>query len=329
MDSKHFKLSLVLLIGIAASVVLYQRHGSGREEGAPTNSAKTETHSEALGGVTATSPARIESNQVSAKSDLQRLFSESRNYWDFSHEALPAAKAGNADAQFYLSRAMQHCEEANRMYFQHRGQPLSLDEGLRFAVQRHLSIEVAQSTFDKCHEFQTGDPKELGDASEWLAMATKAGQPLAQATSATKMLVREKLESLAKNGSVTNPEAAAKSGNEFDPRALLSEAVKSKDPEVLFTIGEMQGLLHPSSEKAVTAQFAWMLVACQRGFDCSANADWVKNTCGENAQCAAANGQDDPVRTLAGDHWPEVQQLAREISANLDADRWPELDFEP
>jgi hypothetical protein len=272
------------------------------------------------------SAVRVEPNVVSTKGDFQKLLSESLNYRDFSRETLPAAKAGNADAQFYLSRAMQYCEEANRMYFQHRGRPISLDEGLRFAVQKHLSIDVAQSVFDKCHEFQTEDSKQLGDASTWLDMATKAGQPLAQATSATKILMQQKMQSFAKTNGVADPNETGPLGSEFDPRALLSEAVKSKDPEVLFTIGEMQGLLHPSSEGALTAQYAWMLVACQRGFDCSSNSDWVKNTCGDNAQCSSVNAPDDRVRTLAGDRWPEVQQRAQEINSNLDADRWQELE---
>jgi hypothetical protein len=255
----------------------------------------------------------------------KKAFAEAHNYWDYVHLVLPAAKAGNPDAQFYLSRVLERCDEDNRMYFQHRGQRVGLDEGLQYAVKRHLSIEVAQSVYDKCHEFQENDLAELGSAADWLAKATAAGQPLAETTTAAKLLLQEMQQNLARAGGVPNPNTSPGIESGADPRALFRSALVSKDPEVLFVIGEFQGLLDPASIDSNARRFAWWLVACQRGFDCSENADWVKNSCGDNAGCLSASGPTDRVRSLAGDQWPDVQQRAKEISANLDAGQWDNL----
>lgn len=273
----------------------------------------------------AESPAVSSQTRASGTIDYKRRFAETHNYWEYAHSLLPAAKAGNPDAQFYLSRTLERCEEDNRMYFQRSGQKIGLDEGLQYAVKRHLSIEVAQSVYNKCHEFQDNDSPELGNAVDWLAKATAAGQPLAQTTTASKLLNQEVQRNSARAGGVPNPNASSAIESDSDPRALLRSAVESKDPEVLFVIGEAQGELHPASTDLNATRFAWWLVACQRGFDCSENADWVKNSCGEDAVCRSASTSSDRLSRLAGDLWPDVQQRAQEINADLDADQWDKL----
>jgi hypothetical protein len=258
-------------------------------------------------------------------SNYKKLFAESHDYWDYAHKILPAAKAGNADAQFYLSRAIGRCDEENKMYFQHGGRRLTLDEGLQFAVQRHLPIETAQSVFEKCHSFQDNDSTELGSAADWLAKATAAGQPIAQSTTASQMMAQEIQQDFSKAAGVPNPDTTIPIQNKADPRELLRAAVESKDPEVLFDIGEAQAFLDPANNDNNTVRFAWWLVACQRGLDCSANAEWVKNSCAGDPQCASANSPSDLVRSLAGDRWSDVEQRAQQISAKLDAGQWDDV----
>jgi hypothetical protein len=324
---KPVKVSIILIAGLAACSALYAWSEWAAQRPAPSKQPLSETKVEKLrtktGATAAAGGATSKTRSVS--NDYKRSFAESHNYWDYANKILPAAKNGDSDAQFYLSRLLERCDEDNRMYFQRGGQKLPLDEGLRFAVKRHLSIEVAQSVFDRCHEFQENDLAQLGSAADWLAKATAAGQPLAEATTASKILTQSMLQNFARAGGVPNPSGMAKIESGVDPRKLLRAAVESKDPEVLFSIGEEQGVLNPSNSDTVTMQFAWWLVACQRGLDCSENANWVKNSCGDDAQCASAGGPEDRVRTLAGDKWPEVQQRAREIDAKLDAGQWGAL----
>jgi hypothetical protein len=255
--------------------------------------------------------------------NYRKTFAESNDYWAYAKKILPAARAGDPDAQFYLSRLLERCEEGNRMYFQKRGKALTLDEGLQFAVQRHLPMEMAQAVFDKCHEFQDHDLSDLGSAGDWLAKATAAGQPLAEATTASKIFTQELMQNFARARGVpeinTQPESGA------DPRALLRAAVASGDPEVLFEIGDMQSMLDPAGIDNGTKRLAWWLVACERGLDCSTNAEWVKNTCAMDPQCASVGGPTDIVQMLAGENWPNVQQYALDISEKLDAGQLEDL----
>jgi hypothetical protein len=255
--------------------------------------------------------------------DYKRNFAESHNYWKFAHDALPTANAGNADAQFYLSRALEYCAEHNSFYYRRKGRPIGLDEGLQRAVQRNLPIDVAQAVYERCHEFVDHGASGLGSAREWLARATSVGQPLAQAVTASKILMQVQRQDFIKAGGVPTPDNDPTIMSEGDPRELLRSAIQSKDPEVLFTIGEFQPLLDPTNTDK--DRYAWMLLACQRGFDCTANAEWVKNSCAGAPECASANGPTDLVRILAGDQWPEVQQRARDLSIGLDQENWSAL----
>src|ERR1700722_5195203 len=117
--------------------------------------------------------------------DYKNDFGRSHNYWQFAHDTLPAANAGDADAQFYLSRALEYCNEHNSLYFQRQGKPIGLGEALQYATQRHLPVDIAQNVYERCHEFVDHDSAELGRATDWLAQATASGQPLAQAVTAT------------------------------------------------------------------------------------------------------------------------------------------------
>jgi len=94
-------------------------------------------------------------------------------------------------------------------------------------------------------------------------------------------------------------------------------------------IGEAQHLLDPTNSDTNTSRFAWWLIACQRGFDCYADSDWVKNSCAGDPECASVSDPSDLVRILARDQWPDVQQRAQEISAKLDGGKWNELGIGP
>jgi hypothetical protein len=323
--------SIGCLVLVAALAALYHwapaLHHAGNSEGQPGHLPARVT------AVTNTDVVRSRLEKpapvASPLMDYKSSFAESLNYWNFAHYALSAANAGNADAQFYLSKALDYCAQHNSLYFQRKGKPINLDEGLQYAVQRHLPIDIAQAVYDRCHEFVDHDGSELGSAAEWLARATSAGQPLAQTVTASKILMQELQQDFTKAGGVANPNSETSIVNGDDPRELLRTAVQSKDPEVLFSIGEAQPLLDPTNTDKNTNRFAWMLVACQRGFDCSANAEWVKNSCANDPRCASANSPSDLVRTLAGDKWPEVEQRAHDLSVNLDQGQWSALGLGP
>jgi hypothetical protein len=271
--------------------------------------------------VDASSEVVRSSKGESALVTYKKVFAESHDYWIFAQHVLPAAQAGDADAQFFLSKALQFCTQVNDNYFQLNGKPLTLDEGLQYAASLKLSMELVQSMYDRCKAFREHDATALGTASDWLEKATEAGQPAAQATTAAEMLQQQLMRNFSRAGAAPTADSTAPLiGNGADPTELIRAAVQSRDPEALLNIGWAQALLNPGKE-ANTEYLAWTLVACERGLDCSANSDWVRTHC---SYCDASSPV-NLVRSKAGNAWPSVQQRAQELGAKLDAGQWNEL----
>ena len=114
-------------------------------------------------------------------------------------------------------------------------------------------------------------------------------------------------------------------GGALQPRQLLRDAAASKDPAVLYEIASDQALLHRTDSRAQNEinYVAWLYVACQRGLDCSSNADWIRLSC--NPRISNCDGGTATLMKMAGDNWPAVEQRAQEINTLIDADRWDEL----
>jgi hypothetical protein len=263
--------------------------------------------------------------RLHGRSDYKKMYSDSHNYWDLVHVLLPAAKAGDADAQYYLATALSRCNQDNRMFFQRRGETLTVAEGIEWAEQRHLSIDIAQLVYDRCHDFLTRDAADLGAANDWLERASAAGQPLAQADMALKLGSQEILRDAQRAGGAPNPDAPASVQSDQDMSSLLRQAVESRDPHVLFDIGSAQGFLSQGETQRTVNQFAWWLVACERGLDCSANSEWVKIACSGDPRCASFTDPSDFVRTLSGNNWDSISERAKDIDAKLDAGQWDDL----
>ncbi|HEY3785472.1 MAG TPA: hypothetical protein VGL55_09340 [Steroidobacteraceae bacterium] len=242
---------------------------------------------------------------------------------------LPAARAGEADAQLYLWKTLTYCKDANHFYFEHGGQRLSLTEGLQWATARNLPLSEPQEVYGKCHDFLDHSGSGLGDPSNWLAKATAAGQPIAQAVTASKALMQAYMLRQTQAAGVPLPMPEDPTLRGVAPVSLLRAAVQSLDPEVLFIIGDSSLLLFPESTEANIEGTAWKLVACERGLDCTANGAWVKASCAYDPQCAAPVTSTDFIRRLAGDDWVAVQQRAAEINSRLVAGDWDELGFGP
>lgn len=276
------------------------------------------------------SSAKVVATKEGGSRDANRtLYEKATNYWTYAHSVLPAAASGDADAQYFLSKVLEWCEQENRMYFRRKGRVLALDEGLRWAGQRHLPLEVAQSVHEKCQDFLERDASDLGTTAAWLAKATAAGQPMAQAATALKLLIQEMLDDAVRAGAVPTISEESRIVGTVSPRELLRAAVESKEPEVLFTIGNLQALLSPDNADESTERYAWWVVACERGFDCSPKAEWVQIGCVSFPGCEATGGPAEVVRSIAGERWSDVQQRAQEISTRLDSGQWDQLGLGP
>ena len=132
---KHLTLAVGLLasLGTGAAVYLHLRNDGELSEPASSPSIRSVRSVQTAVAVTGPVPPRPSVGKPEI--DFKSAFRQSRSYWEYAHTVLAAARAGNATAQFYLSQAIERCDENNRMYFVHRGQALSLEEGLQYAAR--------------------------------------------------------------------------------------------------------------------------------------------------------------------------------------------------
>lgn len=253
------------------------------------------------------------------------------DYGAMIDKLLPLADAGNAKAQYDVYKATAYCQDRVKFYFTRAGRRLSMEEGLAWAIKRKLSYETAQAVHKKCGKFLQMDPKDTqSDTSAWLNASAKQGYGPAQAALATKILEEQLAQGFERASGVAGLTPTEALDRTKPAPELLKEAVKSRDPEVLFRIGDLMRLLNPTAadDDVGFERLAWIALACERGFDCSAQAEWVIAGC-LSAECASINNRTELVRILAGDRWHEVQARARELGANLDAGRWDELGLDP
>jgi hypothetical protein len=260
----------------------------------------------------------------------------SSNYETFVRAAIDAARSGDPDAQYALYRALSYCELSYRGYFELPGGPRTLDDALRIASTRPgWNAEALQLAWDRCHDLHEHGREQWGDAMDWLGRATDGGHPGAQAATALNVILRDEMRSqVAPRGPVPTQESRA---HERDPQKLLLSAVQSRDPAVLWQIGQMQGLLNsahgPSTDGAAEGMypqlkdtFAWWLVACERGYDCSERAEWYHTLCFYAPDCRPGESAVEFMRRQAQvQNVYDLDQRIQEINERLDAGRWDEL----
>ena len=189
----------------------------------------------------------------------------------------------------------------------------------------HSRLRFARAMLLPTYAMSESHRWELARAREWPAAAGATEQLLAAATTFTKIMGRSLQPDLLNFTGMHGLRTGVFPNGVFTLRELLRAAVESRDPEVLFTIGEVQPLLNPLSTQNDVNRLAWWVVACRRGFNCSASADWVRSVCGDTAPCASAVDSADRLRILAGNDWTKVRRRAQEIDSKLNARQWDQL----
>lgn len=260
----------------------------------------------------------------------RKQFAESRSYYDFVRNAFPAAKAGNPEAQFYLSEALGFCRRGYQRYFRKASPDLptpSLEEEIgNWTEHFPYLIGVIRNVHDKCHDLMENGVAQWGTREDWLAKATDAGLPAAQARAAELLLVDEVAQ---------NPPTVK--SREQDPRALLRSALESDEPTALLVAGTFLRIIdeinNPRLNDAQVAkertenQFAWWLLACDRGYDCSANSPWFGEFCAGDPACQAGQTNAVDYIHLVADlrQLGDLEQRAKELNAKVEARAWGEL----
>jgi hypothetical protein len=226
----------------------------------------------------ATPRAAVPSAAVVATGSWQDLLAMSSNYLEFVDRALPAARAGDASAQFALYLALDYCEDGYRGYFDRPGKRRTLDEALEWASTRSVSMDSVRDVHRRCEALMARGTGETGDSRSWLEKASEAGVPAAQTRKALNDLRDTYLQT------VPWPDRPALSAEEFDERragarALVLSAVAAGDAGATWDAADAIYYLTGSGSTADTEQWVWRMAACIQGHDCAPGANWVAAMC--------------------------------------------------
>lgn len=256
--------------------------------------------------------------------DYSKAFREATDYKQFILGIIPAARSGDRDAQYYVHAALAYCDDEYRFYFRPGGKTLNLEEAIemRNALPGPSATEAIKRAYNRCHEVNDTRDPAWGTADEWLYEATEGGQPLAQMETAEKIFLKP---------SIRAPQSADPTiarGSYGDARALVRDALETKDPGAIFDMSEVVGFLKKEESNAQLAKEAvtWQYVACLRGLDCGVDAEWYRQFCLSDPNCLKRESGVDYLRRTA----PllgvlDLDESARELNAKIDAGAWAEL----
>jgi hypothetical protein len=310
-------IALMAMALCAAAAALWWRSGNERVQttnaDAPARSSPSrKSEDSAVVGPELTPAHSPDRASPAPPEDYAAQLLAASDYLEFGRSLLPAARSGDHAAQFYIFRALEYCTMEYRAYFGRGPVWRTLDDAMQLATTRWpYDSELVRTVYSRCHTLVETGATEFGEREEWLRMASDGGYPLAQVTHAQNQW-------RAKSGADDEATLAAR-------RRLAGQALRSRDPAVVSAIADV--ILVPEGQGYEWDFLAWRLAACQRGFDCSRQSDFVKWTCYADTNCQPYETATDLIRRVTGNDFPDVEARARWINEKLDAGDWEALGF--
>ncbi len=197
-----------------------------------------------------------------------RSYRDTTDYVTFMRQAVVAAQQGDSGAQFYVGKLLQLCGgmSVEMTVMKALADAKSVKLPVSLAKKRESQAEQCRLLLQDTEIFAALPPREGGyPASYWLKRSAEQGNPSASADIA-RSTVRERQM----KGMGEDPVAANRPLEEAERSLQQAIANSGGDAEALFLVGE--ALFNARRKDADDRQLrgaAWMLVACERGYDCS------------------------------------------------------------
>jgi hypothetical protein len=257
-------------------------------------------------------------------------FKQARDYAEFAHQIRADAESGKPDAQYYLEETLRYCDQNLTRYFGITSKQRTLDEAqARWARKgpgnsQELMQQEITEVYAHCRVYLE-DPAvrpEMQEWSHWLDLAADNGVPPAESLKAHVLLGDYQVAQYSRDPNPTTHVDPAALDNVHE---LALNALQSGDPRVLWQMADLVGADHPQQPRnteGVVVHAAWQLLACQRGFDCSANAEWLRIACNQGPTCTPGETGQQFIEQMAlgmGSTMDAVKQMASEIGAAVDA----------
>jgi TPR repeat protein len=253
------------------------------------------------------------------KPTLRQLFREANDYAFFVKDIRPRAAAGDAEAQYLTSQALRYCALTLQLYFRpiHGQVPILKEvEARRIRRSEGISHEELADIYTRCQGFLQ-QPELLTDSGswkQWLDKAVDAGNPAAMAQ---KALI---IESNAMKSSLSQlPHAPVEADVRDQAKDLALTAVQSGDPDAIFLMADWVREGTRSAEENATFISAWQILACQKGYDCGQNSNWMRSFCAGQVQCADDRTYIDYFQRTLGNQYADALNLAKAIDQAISA----------
>ena len=230
------------------------------------------------------------------------------------------ATAGNTEAQYLTAKALKWCAQTMHLYFiRPNGEVHTLEEvQARLAAKPvGISEQALATIYSRCQGFLESPElrKSTGSWSEWLDKSADGGYPAAIAQRAANLefqLTLESHSSLPHEDRGTDAEAQAKE--------LALSAAESGDPDAIFLMSEWVRAGNRTQDETATVINAWKILACQKGYDCGPNSDWIMSACIGNPQCADGGTYVDYLQNqLGGSQYDDALRMAKLIDEAITA----------
>jgi hypothetical protein len=214
------------------------------------------------------------------------------NYAALIDLALPAAQAGNADAQFALYGAFSHCRDMTR----------------RRTPEEAPRVEIMSPVVEpRCNELAAQFPDFAAEADRWLAQSLERKFPRAFALDAL-----EDLRDLARNP----PPEPERLRRVESARSRLLFALGSNDPAIAQVVPQFLPALFPNDVRVVRARWVWLMAACEQGLRCDSRSNVLQEDCMTHDRCSAGESVTTYIRRVSGD-FPSLMVRARNLARTL------------
>jgi hypothetical protein len=256
--------------------------------------------------------------------DYRARFRAAGDYLEFAQQVLPAARAGDAAAQFYLSSALGYCESLYEWYFVERSRDgrvrhRTLDEAQQITTVRpYFTADDVRDIQSRCQRLRSRDDAPFGAANQWFDAALTQGYPLAQANAAFTLAVQS-----SQRGDIQKVRIARE-----EARRLAFDSLRDGDVEAMMQTGEVGAYLAgEGSAQAPVRRWSWLLAASLRGGDSPEMLEWMRMACRIDTQCQPYEAPADVIRRKAGNDLGEVERRAREINEKIESGSLTESDI--
>jgi hypothetical protein len=172
------------------------------------------------------------------------------------------------------------------------------------------------NVYSRCHVFleDSSVRSQLEEWTSWLDKASDSGYPLAEGIKASLLTDSNRVAELSRDPTIHADPDSVKRAHE-----LALNALQSGDPAVLWQMADLVDETAAPPDRWGVVPGAWRLLACDRGYDCSTDAEWLRVACNLDPQChPGESGQQMLARNLGG-NLEEATRLASDIGAAVDA----------